>query len=633
MGIIMKKNKNNFEFIKNKFESEAPEAPASLSENEIKNKIEGKEAHKIIKIKKRFPIKAVASCAACFVLVFALLTSGILKTGTGSAEPNEIQSFKSYDEIEGYVSKINRISLFSYGNLYGNLKGDNLIAEESPSSDGGSSSSHAETYRQVENVDEADIIKTDGEYIYYAYNSSVYIYRANGDEPYQTGVIDIDDNGYISEMYLADGILTVIYDDYTYSQEEDFIQGSTVAQSFDVSAAESPREISSYNQSGYYSSSRMIDGRIYLITGCYLYDSSQVIPSISENSKTSPIPCTDIYYTGRPSTASYTVVSAFNPETGEKTASAKAFFGGADEVYCNESNLYITSFESASNDIAALYRADSLSFINNGKTHIIKIALGENELKITAKGEVSGTVNNQFSLDEYDGYLRIAVTDYSDDSGESESAVYILDENLEEMGSITGIAQGEHIEAVRFAKETAYVITYEQTDPLFVIDLSNPKEPKMLGSVEITGFSSMLIPLENGRILGIGFETEQGEYGEVRSGIKLVLFDASSPAEPKIISTQVLDGFDSEAQYTHKAIAVNNEKGYYAIPVNFYDSQNQKTGVAAFTVENDEIKITNTFINNAAQSYSYTQRCTFAGDYVYSIALSNAPQIFAYHYE
>ena len=629
MGIIMKKNKDNFKFIKNKFESEAPEAPASLSENEIKNKIEGKEAHKIIKIKKRFPIKAVASCAACFVLVFALLTSGILKTGTNSAEPNEIQSFKSYDEIEGYVSKINRVSLFSYGNL----KGDNMITEESASSDGVSSSSHAETYRQVENVDEADIIKTDGEYIYYAYNSSVYIYRANGDEPYQTGVIDIDDNGYISEMYLADGILTVIYDDYTYSQEEDFIQGSTVAQSFDVSAAENPREISSYNQSGYYSSSRMIDGRIYLITGCYLYDSSQVIPSISENSKASPIPCTDIYYTGRPSTASYTVVSAFNPETGEKTASAKAFFGGADEVYCNESNLYITSFESASNDIAALYRADSLSFINNGKTHIIKIALGEKELKITAKGEVSGTVNNQFSLDEYDGYLRIAVTDYSDDSGESESAVYILDENLEETGSITGIAKGEHIEAVRFAKETAYVITYKQTDPLFVIDLSNPKEPKMLGSVEITGFSSMLIPLENGRILGIGFETEQGEYGEVRSGIKLVLFDASSPAEPKIISTQVLDGFDSEAQYTHKAIAVNNEKGYYAIPVNFYDSQNQKTGVAAFTVENDEIKITNTFINNAAQSYSYTQRCTFAGDYVYSIALSNAPQIFAYHYE
>ena len=436
-------------------------------------------------------------------------------------------------------------------------------------------------------------------------------------------------------MFLHDNLLIVNLVGYGNYSDDDYITTVTSTEIYDVSNPEAPELVNKLSQSGYYSSSRMLGDMLYIVSQEYL-DETNIIPYTEQNGSKEALPCSDICYTGEPSDASYVIISAINTQNGGKYSDTAAVFGGSSNIYCNEKNMYITSFERDASYGSLFGRggAESIGMASTGTTHIIKLSLNGSEIRVTASGSVDGYTNNQFSMDEYEGNLRIAVTSSDITNSETDNSLYVLDENLNEIGKITDLAKGESIKAVRFSENIAYVITYEQTDPLFVIDLSNPASPTLLGSVEITGFSSMLIPLENGRILGVGYATSQSETGEALNGIKLVLFDVSDPTAPSVLSTKVFEDADSDAQYTHKALVVNSEKGYYAIPFNRYNESLSRndSGAMTFTVENDKIVVTNIFINPVdTDDYSYTARCTFAGDYVYS--LTSSPEIFAHEYK
>ncbi len=204
------------------------------------------------------------------------------------------------------------------------------------------------------------------------------------------------------------------------------------------------------------------------------------------------------------------------------------------------------------------------------KTVIHKIAIKDGEIEYKKRGEVQGSLLNQFSLDEYGGNLRVATTTYiyRRDSTMYNN-VYILDDDLDVIGKVEDIAPDERIYSTRFIGNRLYMVTFKRIDPFFVIDL-NLSSPKILGELKIPGFSDYLHPYDENHIIGIGKETESNEWGGVSvGGLKLALFDVSNVAEPKQVGKYEIgtSGTDSEALHEHKAFLFDRKKNVLVIPV------------------------------------------------------------------
>ena len=204
------------------------------------------------------------------------------------------------------------------------------------------------------------------------------------------------------------------------------------------------------------------------------------------------------------------------------------------------------------------------------KTIIHKISVNNNEIEYKAKGEVPGRTLNQFSMDEYQGNFRIATTTGDTWSGNSLNHVYVLDEGMSIIGKLEDLARTEQIFSVRFIEDRAYLVTFKNIDPLFVIDLSNPENPKVLGELKIPGYSNYLHPYDSTHIIGIGKDAidVNGNFA-LYQGVKLALFDVSDVSNPKEISKFNIGdrGTDPQALYEHKAFLFDREKELLVIPI------------------------------------------------------------------
>ena len=208
-------------------------------------------------------------------------------------------------------------------------------------------------------------------------------------------------------------------------------------------------------------------------------------------------------------------------------------------------------------------------FDDRQRTVIHKINLDDGNLKYITNGEVPGNPLNQFSMDEYQGSFRIATTSQSFDRGELSNNVYILDENLEVTGKLEGIAPEERIFSSRFMGDRLYLVTFQQIDPFFVIDLSG-KSPKILGELKIPGFSNFLQAYDDDHIIGIGRDTELNKNGGVRQlGVKVAMFDVSDFDNPKEKDVIIIGDSrtDSEITHDHKALLLDKEKNILSIPI------------------------------------------------------------------
>lgn len=634
------KNNDDFDFIKNKFESDNIVAPDSLGENSVAERIEGKSPAKI-KLYKRRGFKAFVSAAACVAVVLCSITAFNYGSNSNAVQNDEnaqgnLLSFESYSDIQKAAKKAAKkdyydISLFD-ANFYKAEATADTANESAEVGMGGGSNS--ETYVQVEGVDEADIIKTDSRYIYFAAgrDNTVKIYDSKTDkiisciddfkleeaasENFVDSYIDYDNNIY--EMYLTDGklIINTTSTDSTFVKSDNTIE-ETHSYVYDISDVENPKRLSAFTQSGSYVSSRMIGDMLYVVSSKYLYydmckELDDCIPYTSCGDEKNMIKAQDVYYCPNSDDSSYIVISAVDISSKKKSTETKAIFGAAGEVYCSRDNLYITvsKYENAGEN-----------------TEIIKASLNDGKIILESSATVRGYIDDQFSMDEYGGYFRVAVTTQTAD-GKDINKLFVFDGNMKKVGEVKGFAKNESIKAVKFLGNTAYVITYEQTDPLFVIDLSNPQNPEILGSAKIDGFSSQLLTLENDRILGIGYNTSETEYGVIQDGIKLVLFDVSDKANPAVLDTYVLKDAYSEAQYNHKAIVINKEKGYFAIDYSQYISSEtgedeEHNGALTFEVKGDKINVTHNFDcsqNNSAEEYSPVYRCAYIDDTVYVVS-------------
>ncbi|MGN0521458.1 MAG: beta-propeller domain-containing protein [Eubacterium sp.] len=634
---MKKKDTENFDFIKSRFDSENIGFPDELNEANVKRLLESNtESKNKIKFKARKTVKAAVSIAACFAV---LITSLAVAYPNWKSNPEVIENeassavktFSDYEEINTAVKKI-KVHESADRVLYGYMEEKSAVDS---TADSAGSSSYAQTYKQVDEVDEGDIIKNDGEYIYFASNNytdtnslpEIKIIKTDKEKAETVCVINdfADDNEYVCDIYVLNNILVANVCGYECKGNINIDYSKIYI--YDISDRKNPKQINAFEQSGYYNTSRMIGNMLYVVSNYYVNSDNKelFVPYYrASNGERKKISATDIACVDNPQTASYVIISSIDISSGKMNTLPKAIFGAADNIYCNEDNMFVTNNQS----VEFLYGdvvADASA--NDSKTQIIKLTLNNGKMKFTAAGEIDGYINDQFSIDEKDGYLRVASTTVVNEK--ESNNLFVLDESLKIVGRVTGFAKNESIQAVRFIKDKAYVITYEFTDPLFVIDLSNPENPEIQGSVKITGFSSLLVPVDDNTILGIGYESD--EDGFTTEGIKLALFDISNSESPKVLDSKVIKNASSDAQYNHKALVVNPDKGYYAIPYYQYnDSWSEfKTGALVFEIDDNHINITNEFFEK--NTVYYSRRCTYVDDYIY--VLDENGSISAYLYQ
>ena len=626
----------DLDFIKKKFDDDGVTPPVNLESDNIKNAIE-KSHNKRIKFTNSKVLKTAVSLVACIAIVAVSLNLAFTQSNRKPPVTNDslqsenavFDTFSSAKEIKEYFKSIEK------NNKYYNFFKDTIKGAETAKDT--ASLTYSKTNVQVENVDEADIIKNDGKYIYTASSNTenkISIYKPDGKKvklmsQIEYNNVDDDENeAFIYDIY--------IYNNYLIAQSYSYDENSWEYTNIDIYSLadiKKPKKIYSFSQQGSYVSSRITNGKLLVVSNRYISSDlcktdEDYLPKTKINSAEKSLSPKDICIVNDSNSESFLIVSEIDILSKKNTVVSKAIAGAGTNIYCNENNLYIAN--SIWDDQNQAHRLKDMSPILKFNTEIYKIDITSG-IKFTAKATVSGAVNNQFSMDEYAGNFRIATTE-SDEKSNDINKLYVFDSSLKKLGEIEGFAKGESIQAVRFSGNTAYVITYENTDPLFVIDLSNPQKPKIKGSVKISGFSTNLIPISSNQLLGIGYADDN--TNPYTDGIKFALFDVSNPQKPTVLDSKVIHNATSEAQDNHKAILVNG-KSSFVIPYeddNFENGYtvNLKAGSIVFEVKDNKINISkkyatkvlsgdivrSTIFDNAVYTFN-------GGEYVNSFSLEN----------
>jgi uncharacterized secreted protein with C-terminal beta-propeller domain len=474
----------------------------------------------------------------------------------------------------------------------------NLKISESSDSDSISVKNYSDTNIQVLGVDEGDIVKTDGTYVYVVTNNggTVLIIEAHPAEAAKIlSRIEMDTN--VREIYIREGILVVL--GYNY-------QRGLVISNFDTSQKDNPFLTGRYNLKASLSDSRMIGDYLYVIATQYV--------DRTVNEKTMPNSASQIFYFNdlEYSKSSYSIpltsiISLNVADSFVKPTLRSILMSRTQNIYVSQNNIYITytRYESSGSGTSWFYRS-------NEKTAIHRIRIDSGRIQYQAQGEVPGRVLNRFSMDEYDEHFRVATTTghVSKGAGSSKNHVYVLDMELNMEGKLEDIAPGERIYSARFMGNRAYLVTFKKVDPFFVIDVSEPEAPKILGELKIPGYSDYLHPYDENHIIGLGKDTIEASSGDFAwyQGVKLALFDVTDVTNPKEVSKYVIRerGTNSPALRDPHAFLFAREKNLLVIPVQVVENKES----------NGNNGISNQILRPWSSSYS---RSYWDGAYVFDL--------------
>lgn len=627
-----------------------------------------------------FLFLGISLLGTAFLLFFS--ASGIFVRDTFKEKVSEIQEgilkkdsygglrkFSSEDEFKKYLEESEFVSQETRG--FGENSSDMMALKNAPSSDGVEWTNPVKTRVSQTNVqffgiDEPDIVKTDGETLYFSRRDERYYYDdprimdgleeesgvsideydANVDvmprppitplppigsprkplrNAQEISLIDIFPVENMSmvgkieaygEMLLFENILVV------FSEDGSGISG------FDITDRKNPKEMwnMSLEENTSLVQARKLGEKLYIVSSTWI-EKSRPCPvyPLYRDQKKIMIPCDSIYYPMRPTHVDSTyAIMTIDPHTGS-TEDTVSFVGssGNSVFSMNENFAYVTydmpgdealllsGFLLEQKDLFSkefLERVEKISsyeispetkmmeiqkileqeiFSSDGDkqltmntelenrmslygekrkrefhmTHIVKVDL--DTLSLKASASVPGRILNQFSMDEYEGNLRVATTVDANGIGylgrflEQVNDVYILGENLEQRGSIVDMGLDERIYSVRFIGEKGYLVTFRQTDPFYVLDVSDPDNPKKSGELKIPGYSSYLHPLKEDLILGIGME---------EGSVKVSLFDVSSPSDPQEVGRFHLNEYWSEAVDNHHAFLHDADNEVFFLP-------------------------------------------------------------------
>lgn len=494
-------------------------------------------------------ILALAAVFLCAAVTFSALGIASRYTGGTPSAPTEgikpLKTAGDYDDIYNTVKSFaptfwDKVVDYAYdlgSTVTGNAKNSGAaVYEQETTGTAEENADYSGTTLQVEGVDEADRVKTDGRYIYILSTKNgctVKIAGVSGGAPVQ--LADIKPEGiYCTDMYLSSGRLVIIGAE----------QGSsdTLTVIYDVNDPTAPKEAARCRQSGYYNQSRLIGKKLYILSNHSVNTQSIIkdnpasfVPSVECGDYCGAVEPSSICIYNNCERPEYTVISAYDIEDGSLSGT-QSLLGGSSTVYAGTENIITCGISSVTTQVARFS-------INDGK------------IGLKATGEISGTLLNQFSIDEYKGYFRFVTTRIKYESSQFPSdtvnLLTVLDGELKQVSKIDNIAPGEQVYSVRIMGDTAYFVTFRQVDPLFSVDLSDPASPEIIGSLKIPGFSDYLFPYGDGLLLGIGRNADENT-GKVQN-MKLSMFDISDPTNVTETAKRDLAASYSDSLYTHKA--------------------------------------------------------------------------------
>lgn len=499
----------------------------------------------------------------------------------------------------------------------------------------------SETNIQVENVDESDIVKVDDNYIFYVADRKIIIIDAQkGESSSKIAEIKFEEFN-PREIYVKNNNLIVIgneFEDYleTCKVSTESITICDIARPansksgiiiYDISNIKEPKEIRRVMVQGSYISSRMIENNVYFVANQHLYTSAIARYELKDLNEDDYKPryedtvvgaeekCIDYnrIYSLDSQDTSYLILVGLNIE-GNKEADIKTFLGAGQYVYASDKNMYIATNKQ---EYGPGYE------LLGGTTHILKFGLQEGEFVFVEDTNIEGQVNNQFSMDENGEYFRIATTSGNlwNINENTKNNLYVLNSELEETGKIEGFAPDEKIYSVRYVGDKAYVVTFKQTDPLFVIDLSNPSNPQILGELKLPGYSTYLHPYDETHVIGFGYETKETRTGVTTDGLKMVMFDISDFTNPQVLfKVNICDRYtSSELLYNHKALLYSKEKNIIAFPLNSYREGYSKAIIYEIDLEKGFV-LKGEIANNTNEYLKQVQRIVFVNDFYYTLS-------------
>lgn len=525
-----------------------------------------------------------------FVWAVVFLLLAILLSALVALNPNDddlpvgeynddLRSFSNSDEMKKFIDDSQKE--YNDRNIGDSVGPTTLLGGTGETTtmmmDASGSTDYSETNIQVEGVDEPDIVKTDGRYLYVLTGNEVVILRAYpGINAEVVSRIQLD--YYPSGLFVTDSRLVIIGSEYYYGyylwDSRSYLHVASVLV-YDISSRSNPNLILNVTTEGYYLDSRLIGDHVYLAVTQYMYywynDNEIHLPVITMNGQARHIAASEIYYWADPA-PSYTLTSIISINAEDTTLNQKIYLTDAGhEMYVSEDHMYLAK----QHYVLSASRSGSRWFPN---TVIHKIAIKEGRIAYVASGIVPGWILNQFSMDEHKGYFRIATTTGGWWGDDSKNNVYVMNKDMETVGKLEGLAPGETIYSARFFGNRCYLVTFKQIDPFFVIDLRNPESPKVLGKLKIPGFSTYLHPYDENHVIGIGKNADdQGNFAWFQ-GLKMSLFDVTNVYRPKeVAKIDIGDrGTSSEALYDHKAFLFDRSKDLLIIPVQLHEVDESK---------------------------------------------------------
>ena len=609
---------------------------SAINQIHASEELKSKTLEKLEKPKSNYysVLKFLSTCAAVFVVCLIGINSMYYEDNIKISKNDDIEEeidlgedillanaelprFESMEELKE-VLKVER-DYYGGANLEMAVDGalmdtTEAVATETAKSESNVRADYSETNTQVQNVDEADIVKTDGEYIYYVANNMLYIVNASNLELVsEIKVKNEDERFFISEIYLKENKLVLLGSSYILKEpvvfnEEEKTSVNSIARAnnintvkaivYDITDINLPEKIRDVALEGSYVDSRMIGDNLYFISRNHKYyydgmDENTILPVLKDSDvgEIETVACTDIIYLKNSNDTSFMMVGGFNINENEEFY-VETFFGAGDIVYANEKNLYLTR----------------RNYGEDYKTTIYKFGLDGARIKLLAEAEVDGILNNQFSMDEYDGNLRIATTSYKIvtpakeeylDGGivsytlaerETTNNLYILNDKLEEVGKIENLAKDEKIYSVRFIGKMGYIVTFKEIDPLFVIDLSDPTNPVIKGELKIPGYSSYLHPYDETHLIGIGYNTKDNGYGGItNSTMKMSMFDVSDLENPiEMFNVDIGTNYaNSDVTYNHKVLFYKKSENLIGFPITYREEnyRDDKNGFIIFKID------------------------------------------------
>lgn len=550
--------------------------------------------------------------------IYDILTEAY-RNAYGSVYYDRNDGFEKYVEKDAYEAAPNENNSNTEGNSGSNniindnssyvVKNGNTVTPDAAPSDASGETTtmekeeddYSKTNTVEENVDEADIVKTDGKYIYTLYTGRNHLEITKVEKNKLSHIYDTTIEPEkkkweleVMEMYVQSDRLIIISNMYKYSDSfnaselnnnilKDAVSTDVIwsprtnrirIDVYDISDKKKIERISSKSQDGSYHTSRISEGILYVFTDFLSeihYSEKIKQEDITANEECLPkvagkkiAPGNTYILDDKDASSEFYVISAWNVEEPNKCLAKKTILGQVNQIYVSQNAIYLMKDD---------WRAK-----NANRTKLLKFIYENKTIEFKASVGVKGSVDNSFAVNESNGYLRVVahVTEYKEDYN-TYTNLYILNENMKVTGSVKKLAEGEDLHGVRYVNNIAYFVTFEQVDPLFSVDVSDPSNPKVLGKLKIPGFSEYLHLWSDNLLLGIG---EEDEY------VKLSMFDISDPSNVKEVAKKVIrkgDYTDSTALNNYKSVCIMPEKNIIGFTLYIEDEDKETEQYVLFS--------------------------------------------------